>query len=128
MREMEARLDLKCPFCRHPRPATMKEFEKNLIRRIEANDPVAIWKMGSIRYEKGDYKSAFQHFTKAAELGNVDAGYNLSCLYKEGQGVEKDEEKELHHLEEAAIGGHTYARNNLGVLEMKEGRMDSIEQ
>ena len=27
-------------------------------------------------------------------------------LYRNGLGVEKDEKKELYHLEEAAIGGH----------------------
>ena len=31
-------------------------------------------------------------------------------MYREGKGVEKDKGKEIHHMEEAAIGGHPTAR------------------
>ena len=41
-----------------------------------------------------------------------------------GKGVEKDEKKELHHAEQAAIGGHPDARYNLGCFEWNFGRMD----
>ncbi|KAK1733477.1 hypothetical protein QTG54_015892 [Skeletonema marinoi] len=40
-----------------------------------------------------------------------------------GKGVEKDGKKELHHLEQAVIGGHPRARYNLGRIEEKNGRM-----
>ena len=58
-------------------------------------------------------------------MGDVIAHFSLSFLYHEGQGVEEDEEKELYHLEEAAIGGHPTARYNLGI---KEGQNDRIER
>jgi TPR repeat protein len=46
-------------------------------------------------------------------------------MYQNGQGVEKDEKKALHHfLVEAAIGGHTLARNNLACHEERSGRID----
>ena len=54
--------------------------------------------------------SAFEYLTRAAALGNAAAHYGLSILYEEGVGVEKDEKKELHHLEEAATGGHLDAK------------------
>jgi hypothetical protein len=38
--------------------------------------------------------------------------------------VEKDEEKELYHLETAAIGGHPYARHNLACYESRNGNME----
>ena len=38
-------------------------------------------------------------------------------MYDEGKGVEKDEGKEIHHLEEAAIGGHPGARYSIGAYE-----------
>jgi TPR repeat protein len=41
-----------------------------------------------------------------------------------GQGVEKDEKKELFHLEEAAIGGHPSARYSLGLHEGGNGRIE----
>jgi len=56
-------------------------------------------------------------------LGNVDAHAELADLYRNGQGVEKDERKEIHHLEEAAIGGHPTARCNLAYYEERNGDM-----
>ena len=66
--------------------------------------------MGKQRYNEGDYEGAFQYYTKAAELGNMEAHNCLACLYEEGEGVEKDEKKAVYHYEEAAIGGHPDAR------------------
>eukprot|EP00984_Skeletonema_dohrnii_P033664 scaffold30971_cov132-Skeletonema_dohrnii-CCMP3373.AAC.3 len=88
------------------------------------NDPVAMCHEGSEQYEKGDYSSAFQYFTKAAELGDVEAHYKLSILYQEGHGVEKDRGKQMHHLEQAAIGGHPSARFSLACSEGGNGRHD----
>ena len=60
--------------------------------------------------QKGDDKGAFECFTKVAALGDIGAHYQLSCLYKLGQGVERDDKKSLYHTEQAAIGGHVKAR------------------
>ena len=81
-------------------------------------------RMGNERYREGDYKSAFEYYTKAAELGDAKAHYSLSVMYRLGQGVEKDEKKHSYHLEEAAIGGHVEARYNLGGHEENNGRID----
>ena len=51
----------------------------------------------------------------------MEAHYSLSVMYDEGQGVEKDEKKRVHHLEQAAIGGHPEARYNLGCAEADSG-------
>jgi TPR repeat protein len=48
----------------------------------------------------------------------------LSDLYQEGEGVEKDIEKELYHLEEAAIGGHPDATYKLAMYEGGSDRFD----
>ena len=45
-------------------------------------------------------------------------------MYHDGEGVEKDEEKYIHHLEEAAIGGHPGARYNIGCEEMSKGNVE----
>ena len=52
---------------------------------------------------------------KAAALGDATAHLLVARLYREGQGVEKDETKEVYHLEEAAIGGHPGARYDLAL-------------
>jgi TPR repeat protein len=124
MRELDESLERKCAFCRHPIPKSQKKAEMNLMNRIEANDPAAMCAMGTFRYQEGNYKSAFEYFSKGAELGDAGAHYELSCLYRDGRGVEKDKKKQLHHLEEAAIGGDPEARNNLGCYEGGNGRTD----
>jgi TPR repeat protein len=45
-------------------------------------------------------------------------------MYREGEGVEKDEKKGLYYLEEAAIAGLPEARYNLAMLEGKSERYD----
>eukprot|EP00985_Skeletonema_marinoi_P014910 scaffold7616_cov136-Skeletonema_marinoi.AAC.5 len=124
MREVEGKLLRKCLFCRTAAPKSQEEAARIQMKRIEVNDPVAMRRMGFERQEKEDYDVAFEYYTKAAGLGNVDAHFDLSLLYNEGKGVGKDKKKELHHLEEAAIAGHTFARHNLGCLEAGNGRAD----
>ena len=111
-----------CPFCREPAGA---DDEESMMKRIKANDPAALCQMGTKRYHEGDYDSALEYWTKAAELGdNVEAHYQLSTVYAAGEGVEKDEEEEVYHLEKAAIGGHPEARYNIGCVEEENGNME----
>ena len=106
LRELNKKLHPQCPFCRHPLPKTQAEMDKNKMKRVAANDPVALREMGKKHHSDGDYGSAFKFYTKAAELGDVEAHYHLSILYHNGQGVEKDKKKETYHEETAAIDGH----------------------
>jgi hypothetical protein len=123
-RKWQDKLEQKCPFCRKPAPSD-KEIEENIMKRIEANDPVAICQQGKKCYnKKGDYSSAFEYYMKAAKLGNIEAHYQLSICYWLGHGIEKDEKKEVFHMEEAAIGGHPFARYNLGCHEWRNGRIE----
>ena len=123
-REQEARGEKKCPFCRKRTPKTYKEAMKLRMKRAKANDPAALCQEGIENYRKGYYSRAFEYFKKAAELGDVEAHWKLALLYHDGQGVEKDEGKEIHHYEEAAIGGHQEARFNLGVHENCNGNIE----
>ena len=113
-----------CPFCRHPSPNTPEEDNMHSMKRVEANDPSALGYIGLKHFHRGEYDAAFEYLTKAAELGDAGAHYNLSHMYDKGQGVEKDEKKEVYHLEEAAIAGHPDARHNLGFYEWRNGRID----
>lgn len=118
-------MEHKCPFCRHPEINTFEDCVKLLTMRAEMNDPVALCLMGHQRYNEGEYDLAFEYWTKAAEAGDAKSQYRLSILYRHGLGVEKNEEKKLYYLEEAAIAGHLDARYNLGCCEAKRnGRVD----
>jgi hypothetical protein len=117
-------LEIKCPFCREIVPYTQEEADRNEMKRVKANDPNALYYVGKKLYDEGDYEGATECSTKAAKLGDVTAHYHLSQFYHKGEGVEKDEKKEIHHLEEAAIGGHALARFNLGFEEGRNGRAE----
>jgi tetratricopeptide (TPR) repeat protein len=124
IREEEQGLEQKCAYCREPLPETQEEAEKINMKRVKVNDPAAIFKMGVKCLNEEDYEGAVEYWTKAAELGDISAQCNLSIMYYEGKGVEKDKKKEVYHLEEAAIGGHPIARFNLGNHEFNNGRID----
>ena len=113
-----------CAFCREPLPNTDEEANAMTMKRVEKNDPVAMMLMGGMRDREGNYKSAFEYYTKAAELGDAKAHYNLSVMYYRGLGVEKDEKKQVYHLEEAAIRGSVLARHDLGWIEGHNGSME----
>lgn len=111
----------KCPYCREP-PKTDEEIDQNYMKRIQANDPVALLQMGNKCYGEGDYEGAFKYMTKAAQSGSIEAHFLLGSIYHLGQNVEKDVEKAVYHWEEAAIGGHSGARHNLGCVEWESER------
>jgi len=125
-REREEKLGHSCPFCRKPLLSEKQLLgDRQIMKRIAANDPVAMLNYGIEQYKKGDYRSAFEYYTKAAELGDAEAQYELARLYEVGKGVEKDEGKAIHyHLEEAAIGGHPSARRTLGRNEWNIGNTE----
>jgi len=62
IRKMEQKIENKCPFCRHPIPKSKEEATGNRMKRVEANDPVALREEGkTCYYEDGDFRSAFEY-------------------------------------------------------------------
>ena len=112
-----------CPFCREP-VVGEEESNKRMMKRVKANDPAALRQIGATCYEEGDYDEAIKYFTKAADLGDVEAYYQLGLMYWKGEGVDEDEEKAVYHYEKAAVGGHPTARNNLGWYEEGNGNIE----
>ena len=121
---LDKSLERRCPFCREPTPETQEEIVQNELKRAKANDPVGLFQVGTRCDNKGDYHGAIEYYTKAAQLGDIHAHHNISVMYLEGKGVEKNTKKVIYHLEEAAIGGHPKARYNLGCCEEENGRID----
>ena len=122
-REKEAGLEHRCAFCREPKPKSQEESDKRIMKKIKKNDPVAMTYMGK-RNKEGDYGIALEYYTKAVELGDVDAHVGLASMYHNGNGVEKDEKRAVYHWEQAAIGGHPQARAGLAMHEMDNGRFN----
>jgi hypothetical protein len=107
-------------------PKSKDEVFSHLKKRVEANDPPSMRVMGTQCYGVRDYGVAFDYYTKAASLGDVESHFLLSDMYRNGYGVEKNEKEELYHMEKAAIGGHPVARYNLGCYEGRTGRIDRM--
>jgi Sel1 repeat len=53
----------------------------------------------------GDYTDAFKQWTEAAQQGDVDAQYNLGCLYVRGEGVPQNKASAADWLQRAADQG-----------------------
>jgi hypothetical protein len=75
----------RCPFCREPAVIGEEENEKRVMERVKVNDPNALRKMGTRRIQEGDYETAFEYYTKAAELGDSMAHYQLGCSITVGK-------------------------------------------
>jgi TPR repeat protein len=67
-------------------------------------------------YLKGDYQAAFDEWLPLAELGDVEAQYNLGVMYDEGTGVEQDFSKAAEWYRKAAERGFLEAQYNLGMM------------
>lgn len=115
-----------CAFCRMPIYRTDKEFVKRIKKRMKLNDADAFFSMGCLYYhgQRGlsqDRNKGLVLWNQAAELGLVNAHYNLSTAYFSGDGIEKDMTKATYHYKMAAIGGHEEARHNLGCMDERSG-------
>ena len=92
----EANLVPSCPFCRKPVVEIEVERKELTLKRIKANDPLAMICQGVEEYNRGNYNAAFEWYAKAAELGDASAHCRLAVMYHVGQGVDnKDRRKEI---------------------------------
>ena len=112
-----------CPLCREPHLTDAENGKRNM-KRIEANDPAAFCYAGTQCIVNDDYDGAFEYWTKAAELGDIEAHYKLGLLYHDEEGIYKDEGKAVYYYEKAAIGGNPDARYNLGCIEEENGNIE----
>jgi len=67
-------------------------------------------------YLKGDYQAAFEEWLPLAELGDVEAQYNLGVMYDEGTSPEPDLGKAAEWYRKAAEQGFVDAQANLGMM------------
>ncbi|MDH3979753.1 MAG: sel1 repeat family protein [Gammaproteobacteria bacterium] len=67
-------------------------------------------------YLKGDYSAAFNEWLPLAELGDVEAQYNLGVMFDEGAGRERDLTAAADWYRKAAEQGFMDAQTNLGIM------------
>ena len=115
-----------CPFCRAPTPERDKEIILRLRKRVDIGDAEAMFSLGK-HYTNGmhglptNHAKALELWTRAAELGHVEAICTIGIAYEDGRGVDKDEKKAMHYYELAAMRGCAVARYMLGDIEDRAG-------
>ena len=118
----------QCAFCRVVAPHTMGEANERERKRIELDDPIAIFNLGN-DYFKGtngypqDYVKALELLYRAGELGHAMAYSNIGYAHTYGKGVKIDKTKAIHYYEISAMMGNERARHNLGATEHNAGNM-----
>lgn len=72
--------------------------------------------------DRGDFAQALQRFKPLAQQGDAASQFQLSLLYRNGQGVPANATESLRWLRRSAHGGHAAAQSNLGAA-YAQGRM-----
>ena len=122
-----------CPFCRTPHPADDASTLQMIQKRVSKGDAEAIKHLGSKYYHGSlgltkDVPRAIELYTEAAELGSVDAHFNLGAAYYRGDGVEEDEPRGIRFWQQAAMKGHVGSRYCLGLVEFNKGNYEIAAQ
>ena len=71
---------------------------------------------GFSAYDSGNYAGAMEHFRIAAAQGDAVAQFNLGFMYRNGEGVPKNDVEAVKWYRLAAAQGDADARNNLGFM------------
>ena len=119
----------KCPFCRTRYTNESTTILGMLRKRVDSGNPEAIKQLGEYYYHGDhgltkDVHRAIELWTKAAELGSLDARFQLGYVYYSGDGVEVDKPRAIRHWEQAAMKGHGLSRNSLGADEYNNGNCE----
>lgn len=64
--------------------------------------------------DRGDFSQAVQLLKPLAQQGDAASQFQLSLLYRNGQGVPANTNESLRWLRQSAHGGHAAAQSNLG--------------
>ena len=119
----------KCPFCRLLPSKSNKESMDRYNKRMEAGDADAFFTVGSMHMYGGDGVSqdtnkALELYSRAVDLGSIEAHNKIGLLYSDGKYLPKDSKKMFYHYQQGAMKGCEYARYHLGVEEYKMGKID----
>ncbi|EJK67643.1 hypothetical protein THAOC_11300 [Thalassiosira oceanica] len=82
---------------------------------------------GSLGLAK-DVPRAIESWTKASEIGSLDAHHELGHRYYFGDGIEEDEKKGIYHWVQAAVRGDVESRHKLGDVACDYGNYELAVQ
>ena len=73
-----------------------------------------VW-LGRAEQKKGNFRSAYNFYSKAYEADNASSAFRLAEMFRNGAGVERDIRKAFEMYKYAAEKGNAYAMFELGV-------------
>ena len=123
-----------CPFCRTPHPTDKASALARIQKRVVKGDAEAIKLLGEQYFHgklglaKDATRAIIELWTEAAELGSLDAHNDLGFVYYNGDGVEEDKPRGVHHWQQAATKGHVHSRHGLGAVEFSNKNYDLAVQ
>ncbi|EJK56391.1 hypothetical protein THAOC_23725, partial [Thalassiosira oceanica] len=120
----------------HQRTAIPDNYASTLAmiqKRVHKKDAGAINHLAEHYYhgELGlskDVPRAIELWTEAAELGSLDAHFQLGLVYFKGVGFEEDKPRGIQYWQQAAMEGHVECRHNLGATEQENGNYELAVQ
>jgi TPR repeat protein len=71
------------------------------------------YEAGQRAYEKRDYATALREWQAGADAGELESGYELSIMYRDGEGVPQDRAKFFALARRAAEAGYYLAQENM---------------
>ena len=113
-----------CPFCRAPAPSSYGEVMRRCEERKLHNDYGALDVMAGMFYfgsygQTIDEMKALDYYIQATELGSVSSPTEISTIYRHGDLITANADREIMFTRVAAIRGCIQARHNLGSLEYR---------
>ena len=93
-------------------------------KRVGKGDADAIFFLG-YEYFRGEtgltrnVPRAIELWTEAAELGSLEAHFNLGDSYYSGDGVVEDKPRGIRHWQEAAMKGYVVSSTILALMKVK---------
>lgn len=70
-----------------------------------------LYELGMSFYNDTDYNNAVNYFKQAADLGNIDASYQLGVCYQYGYGVDVDDNQAQEYYCKSALLGNESGKN-----------------
>ncbi|EJK76815.1 hypothetical protein THAOC_01404 [Thalassiosira oceanica] len=114
---------------RTPHPSDDASALAMIQKRVGKRDADAIHHLGNQYFYRGlglpkDVPRAIELWSEAAELGSVDAHFQLGHIYCNDDGVHVDKPRGVRHWQEAAMKGHVLSRHSLGFAELDNGNYE----
>ncbi len=98
-----------------------QELATELFAALKDLSPAEIYQFALVHHWRGQVERAAELHHQAAELGDLDAQFELYIYYAQGVGVAQDAAQSDAWLNRAAAGGHPRAVFNLGANAARAG-------